>query len=488
VIGMVALPLDLRFTNAIASVWRYLEKTFWPVNLAVFYPHSAIQLGSAAQWSDWQVVLGIVGMVLISVLVFRLRGRMPWLLVGWCWYLITLLPVIGIIQVGVQSMADRYTYIPLIGVFVGLVWTVADLFKSRREGIALLTTTGVLIIVACALVTRRQVGYWRNDLTLFGHALEVTSGSAVAHSIFAQELAAEGKYDLAKEHFQTALKADPNYIDGQYNFVLVLEKHAFALAKQGQIEDAVREYEAALEVRPTASVHDSLGALLSQLGRYDEALNHYNEALQLDPNLLDVRYNMGIAFALSGKIDEATEQFAEVIRRDPARLDAREKLATLLAQKGKLDEAALQFEEMLRAHPDAATWYKLGLIHAMQQKPAAAAADYRHAIELNPDLTLAFNDLAWLRATANNPDLRDGKEAVQLAERACGLTDFREPLFIGTLAAAYAEAGRFDDAVKTAEKAIASGTAAGNKEVVGKNNQLLELYRAGKPYHEPLVR
>jgi tetratricopeptide (TPR) repeat protein len=414
----------------------------------------------------------------------RLR-REPWLATGWFWFLGTLVPVIGIVQVGTQAMADRYTYVPLIGLFVCAVWAVADFFGGRRWGTQLLTAAGVLVIAACSVMTWQQASFWKNDLTLFNHALAVTANNAVAHNIVGEALLDQGEYESANEHFRAALEADPSNAIARYDFSVALARYGFALAKAGKLEAAAQQYQASLQIRPTAQVYNSLGAVLSRLDKRDEALQQYAAALQLDPDYADGHFNFGVALALTGKIDDAVAHFQEVVRLKPDSLEARTHLAELLIRQGKFDDAVAQLEEVLRRRPGPEVYRQLAFARIMQGKIEQAVDSLEQAIHLDPNFPPALNDLAWLRATAPEARWRNGEEAVKLAEHACELTGSKQALFLGTLAAAYAEAGRFNDARKSAEQAVALATAEGNKDLAERNRQLLELYRSGKPYHEP---
>ncbi len=480
-----SLPLDSRVANAIVSFQEYLAKTFWPTRLAVFYPHPAIRSDALDPWTDWRALTGTLLLAVMSFSAFFRLKREPWFATGWFWFLGTLVPVIGIVQVGTQAMADRYMYIPSIGLFVCLVWIAAEFFADRHQAKVVMGTAGVAAVVACAIVARGQVNYWRNDLVLFGHALKVTTNNAVAHTIAGEALTIQGKYDLAKAHFQAAIDADPNYVNARYDLGVALARQAFSLAKEGKLEEAAQAYASLLQLQPTALAHNSLGAVLWQLGKTDEALAHYSEALRLDPNYADAHYNLGVALAATGKLEDAATHFAEAVRLKPDHARALAGLGRVLAMQGKLDEARTQFIESLRLNSNSAeTHLDYAMCLSALKETQSAIVEYRRALELNEQLPLAYNNLAWMLATHADPKIRNGNEAVALAERACRLTNNEQPFFLGTLAAAYAQAGRFSDAVSTAEKACALAEKRGLNDLVKRNQQLLELYRAGKPYHE----
>ena len=233
--------------------------------------------------------------------------------------------------------------------------------------------------------------------------------------------------------------------------------------------------------------HNNLGMLLSNQGRNEEAMDHYHKAIQINPNDSEALNNLGAALAATGRFDEAIENYYRAIQINPGFLKALNNLGLALVAQGRFDEAIENFHKAIQINPNhPETFLNLGTALTLSGRTKEAAAQYREALKLNPELAVAMNNLAWILATGAEGELRDGAEAVHLAERACELTHYDEPLFIGTLATAYAESGRFPEAVTTAEKAEQLATSAGQTAVAAKNRQLLDLYRAGKPYHEPV--
>jgi len=451
--ALATLPLDYRLANAVASYCKYLGKTIWPTNLAIFYPYPTGHDGLPGQWQDWQIPLATLLLAAGCLFVCARIKATPWLAIGWFWYLGMLVPVIGIVQVGAQSMADRYTYLPLIGLFIGFSWTMVELLGSHRAGKLTLIYAGAAVIAICILATRRQTQLWRNSFTLFSHALEVDANNAVAHDILGQELWKQGQHKAAKEHFLAAIRSDPHYEDAPHDFAVSATQLGATLAMQGKLAEAVEEFQSALQVKPTPQTYNALGMALWQLGRHAEALEQYAQALRLQPE-------------------------------DAA---AHEHLGMLYLGEGQLNDAAKQFEETWRLRPDAQSRHDLGMARAMQGRVEEAISQLKEALQLEPDSVATLNDLAWILATTSNPQLRDGARAVDLAKRACQLTEFKQTMVLGTLAAAYAEAGRFEEAAETAEKTVTLALAENNQALADKNRQLLELYHARKPYREPAV-
>jgi tetratricopeptide (TPR) repeat protein len=232
------LPLHLRAANACLSYVAYLFKMVWPERLAVLYPHplDAVSLGTAL----------VAGLLLIGVTVaaFRTAKRRPYFLVGWLWYLGTLVPVIGLVQVGAQSMADRYTYLPCIGLFLATVWGCAELARGRRFGPALMSSGGVLVLLAFALISFGQVRYWKDSTTLFEHTLRVTSNNYIIHASLADHLARRGELQAATAHYTEAVGIHPSYARAHYNLGAVL-------AMQGERDRAIRHYAQALKIPPS---------------------------------------------------------------------------------------------------------------------------------------------------------------------------------------------------------------------------------------------
>jgi len=532
-----ALPLGFRVSNALISYVRYAVKMVWPTNLAVFYP-------APPEWPLAWVAGAALFLAGITVLALRLARKAPWFAFGWFWYLGTLVPVIGIVQVGQQAIADRYSYIPLIGLFVVVAWTGAEVGARWPKSRVWLGAGATAALAVCGTLTWQQAGYWRDSASLFRHALAVTRDNYVAHNNLGAVLLNEGDRAAAEGHFAEAVRLKPNYADALGSLGLCREK-------QGRLEEARELYERSLKVRPSATVHYDLALLLAEQGNLGEARAQYEAALQLKPEFVEAWYNLGALESKQGRPADAARDFSAALRIDPSHVgshlglgallagekkfeeamahfkavlrtapenadahfnlaaalnakgdyagaavefavvcrlhpedaEARANLGVALLYQGRTAEAAEQFQEVLRrAQPDARIHHYLGLALDSQGQAEEAVAHYREAVRLSPATPLYLNDLAWSLATNPKPELREGAEAVRLAERACELSGGKEARCWGTLDAAYAEAGRFADALATADKTRALALAAGQPAIARQAEERMALYRAGKPY------
>ena len=429
---LATLPLTQRLGNAIVACATYLEKTFWPAGLAVFYPLPD-KLPAGVVIVAGAVVLGITAWVAGSA------WRSPHLAVGWCWFLGILVPVIGLVQVGMQQVADRYTYLPLVGVFVMVVWEMAERWSGRR---AVLAAAASGVLLGCVVVTSRQLSCWQNSERLFRHALEVTRGNYVAENNLGLALLADGKLDEAISHYRAAVALQPHW-----------EKPRLGL-----------------------------GEGLSRTGHYQEAIEQFAEALDISPRLVPALIQLGIARARLGQPDEAVQALAEALRIAPADAAAHNSLGNVLAQQGKHEEAVRQFEEAVRLKPGHAGAYNnLAISCRKLGRIGEAIAHYREAIRLQPDSSEALNNLAWLLAAHPDARFRNGTEAVALATRACELTKYQNPAPLATLAAAYAETGRFPEAVSFAGQAQEL-TRGSPGALAARLSAMVEAFRAGRAY------
>jgi len=465
--------LPLRAGNASITYVAYLGQMFRPSGLAVLYPFTAAGIEGS------EVVLSLVLLAGISTGVFVLRRQRPYLFTGWLWYLVMLTPVIGILQVGLQARADRYTYLPQIGLYLMLTWAAAELSAGWRQRRVVLGGGATVILVALILCARGQTSYWRNGESLWTHTLACTSGNYVAHNNLGNVLLKMSKVDEAIAHFQKALQSKPDFAEAHLNL-------GIALLQQGHVDEAIVHCRTALRIRPDfAEAHLNLGMALLQQGHVDEAIAQYQKALQIVPDSAIAHNNLGNALFQKGKVDEAIVHFQKALESQPDNAKTHNNLGSALFKKGDVDEAIVHFQKALQIKPDyAGASYSLGNAVLQKGQVDEAIAHYQEALQIKPDYLDVLNNLAWLLATCPDARTRNGTQAVKYAERACELTHDGVTVLVGTLAAAYAEAGRYDDAIVTAQKACALAEKSGEQDLLEKNQKLLELYRAHQPYHE----
>jgi tetratricopeptide (TPR) repeat protein len=304
------VPPLWRLLNAVVGYGEYLTKTLWPVHLAVLYPHP----GTTLSWT--KVLVSAIGLLALTAAVIRGRRRHPAAAVGWAFYVGTLVPVIGLVQVGGQAIADRYAYIPLVGVFIAAVWTLDEALRLPRA----LRAGGVAtLFIVLAALTHREVGYWRDTLTLFERALAVTERNHIAHNIVGVELM-HTDLPAALRHLQTTAELGPTYGIGRINL-------GVALTAAGRGQEAIPHFEAALASNPrSAAAHAGVGLALSDVGRLDEAIVHLEQAIQLDPASFESLNNLGVAYAKTGRFDFAAHYFEQALVLDPSHAGTRANL------------------------------------------------------------------------------------------------------------------------------------------------------------------
>ena len=470
------LPFVLRIENAIVSCVVYIWQTFWPVRLAAFYPHPEKAL------KIWQVALAFALLLSVSLSAIALRKRCGYFFAGWFWYLGMLLPVIGLVQVGMQGHADRYTYLPQIGFALMITWAAADLCASRLRSTKILAPVlAIAILIALASCSFKQVSFWRDSESLWAHTLAVTSNNAIAHNQLGDFLFNRGRIDEAIVQFEKSINVRPGYAEAQNNL-------GIALTAKGQFDSAAIHLKQAVELRPgQPKAHYDLANALSQQGERSAAITQYEQALALDPNYADAHFNLATVLARDGQIDAAESEYRKAISDNPNHAEAHYALGSILFEKGRIDEALIHYQEALRNRPDyPEVENNIALVLLRKGRPRDALAHWRRSLELRPDFTESLNNLAWLLATFPDDTLRNGTEAITLAERAQQISGGKEPSILRTLAAAYAEAGRFAEAIDTAQGGVRLSAANGNSELADIFERDLISYRANRPIRTAL--
>ena len=365
------LPMKWRVTNAIVSYWEYIWQMFWPRDLIPFYLHPEGRLPL------WQVVAALAALILITAVALIRRRKNPYLIVGWLWYLVMLVPVIGLIQVGLQGRADRYTYLPQIGLYIAITWLIRDLTASWRQREVLLGSGAAVVIGALSILSWKQTAHWRDTGSLWRHTLKVTPNSDVAHV--------------------------------------------------------------------------GLAGILFVRGQGDEAIAHYRRAIEMRSGNSGAQDGLAAALAAQHKVDEAIEHWQKALEIQPDNLRASNSLALMLVHKGDYAGAVKQWENTLRYDPDDGD---------------------------------AANNAAWVLATSPDPGVRNPGKALELAELAARLGKDRNAGVLRTLAVAYAENGRFDEAISAAEQGLRLAEAAGNTSLASELRRFVELFKQGRSWRE----
>ena len=387
------LSFALRMENAVVSYVTYLWQMIHPSGLACVYPNPVNDVPL------WQVA-GALGLLLaISGVAWAFRKTHPCLVVGWLWYLGMLIPVIGMVQISYYAHADRYTYLPQIGLYLLLTWAAADLCAGWRYRRGVLGGCSTIILMALIFCARAQTAYWRNSESLWTHTLVCTSDNFIGQNGLGNALLKKGSVDEAIAHFQKALQIIPDNAEACYNL-------GNALLKKGSVDEAIAHFQRALQIKPDyVEAHNNLGNALFKKGNVEEAITHYQKAQQIKPDYADIRNNLAVALAKvhgdyantlvqMGRDDEAIGEFRKALELFPDFADARHGLALILLQKGQVDEAIAQFQKIQEQYPDnAMAYFDLGNACFQNGQMDEAVAYYQRALKIKPDDVSACNNL-----------------------------------------------------------------------------------------------
>jgi tetratricopeptide (TPR) repeat protein len=435
VVSLEGAPLDLRVANMFLSYIRYIGKMIWPSQLAALYPYLP----------DAAVILHALLFILITIFLIYTGRRRKYAAVGWLWFVVTLIPMIGLVQVGVQAMADRYMYMPILGLLIIVAWAFKDLIASHPRWKYIATLTSAAVLFSLVILTRIQAGHWQNSLTLWEYALKVTKNNYIAENNYASALSEQGRFIESEKHLRNAVLIYPKYSDALLGL-------GNLLLNQKKFNEAIYYYdELVRQQKGSAEFYCNLAFALATQKKYDEAMKSLTTALELDPNFPDIHKKMGLLLLDTGKLNEAIGYFNQALITGSNKEDIYECLGTAYHRSGNYEQAIQ-------------SWTK--------------------ALELKPENASILNNLAWFLATGVNVTAEDANKAIGFAERACELTEHKDSGTLDTLAAAYAAAGRFEDAVKTANKAVDIAKAAGQDSEAGEIQSKLKLYQAGQRYHQ----
>jgi Tfp pilus assembly protein PilF len=384
--SLTSLPIGLRVANAAWTYVAYMGRMFWPAKLAVYYPYSHHLPAS-------QLLLAGVVLVSITILAVRWFHPYPYIATGWLWYLGTLVPVIGLVQVGGQSSADRYTYLPTIGLTIILAWGAVDLlgrYPHQRKAVA---AAAVAAVCTCLVLTAIQASYWANSGLLFQHAVDVTTGNYIAANNLADYYLTQMRTEEARAPVLEALRLNPYYPEAHVNLATILRR-------TGRMDESEREYREAIQLQPiNAGAHAGYGALLLQENRAGEAAGEFARVVELQPEDAEGRYNLGRVLAAVGRFEQGVAQLTEAIRLRPDYADAHHSLAVALAGRGRLNEAVAEFQAEARLKPDdAGVHSNLGMLLAGIGRLDEAIAEYTVALRIQPNSEAARRGLEAAKA------------------------------------------------------------------------------------------
>jgi tetratricopeptide (TPR) repeat protein len=468
--------LPTRLANVPVGYAAYLRKTAWPSDLAVHYEYPEVV--------GYQTLLCALALLAVSYLVWRRRHE-RYLVVGWLWFLGILVPTAGFFRIlGGHLIADRYTYLPLIGLFLMVVWAGADCLQRRPELARILIGGLAVALVACAVLSWLQVQTWRNSVTLWEHALAVAPRNATAEECLGRALKDAGRDDSAVTHLEAALRLPAsNVIAGSAHSNL-----GDLYSKRGALAEALRHYEESLalvDARDTSSKnglfcsnHSGIAVVRFQQRRFEEAIHHFNLSLEGDPRAWHTRLKLALALRALHRYAEAERHFAGVVELDAASSVANFGLGEVLARQNRLEEAVACYRRALALDPANVSCH-CHLAGALQQlgNSAEAEAEYQKAFRLNPHWAEQSNQRAWILSTHPSEHWRDGRSALPLAEQICEATGYQNVRYLDTLAAAQAETGQFDEARKTARQAQQLATAELKDAIAAR----LRLYEQNQP-------
>lgn len=382
-IPMGVIPMGLRIENAIVSYVRYLDKMVLPRRLAVFYPYpDVIPL--------WQGLgAGLLLVCATYFLVWVLRPK-RYLIVGWLWYIGTLVPVIGLVQAGLwPAIADRWMYVPMVGFVILVAWGIPDFLKQWQHRKVTLWAAALIVLLALSVSTGFQLRYWRSSITLFKHAIDVTDDNYHAHFSMIKPLRQQGKFAEAIEHGYEALKINPNYPSTHNSLGAVL-------IDSGELDEAIVHLRTAIKLKPDfPAAHVNLGAALFKQGNLDEATEHFYKALQLKPDSFGAHINLATIFNQQGETEKAIKHYTEAVRIKPDFADGHNSLGYALVRQGRFDEAIEHYTEALRIKPNFADAHSnLGYVLAQQGRFNEAIRHYTEALRIGPESAGLHNDLA----------------------------------------------------------------------------------------------
>jgi tetratricopeptide (TPR) repeat protein len=472
--SLEALPLESRLKNAVLSYGAYLLRTVYPVHLAAYYPAVAQAV------PVWEVGVVLGALLAVSAVAVWQARRAPWVAVGWLWFLGTLVPVIGLVQVGSHAQADRYVYVPLVGLFIAASWSLAHLAlypRWHKPAIAL-----ACLSVACLVpLSWQQAHAWTDTEALWQHALTATRDNHVAHNNLAVELQKRGDLAGALREFGEALRIKPGYahaLNGKGQSLMSLDK----------VAEAAECFREAVRSDPTLTMsHNNLGVALARMGKPAEAAEEFAEVVRLDPEDASGHLNLGRALLGQGKAAEAIPHFRGGMRLKRDDLSALPELGRACQLSRDWAQAETCFRRLVALQPGMASYHReLASCLSRRGQASEAAAQYQQSLRLDPKWPSACLAKAWVQATHPDPAVRRGPTALLLAQQVVEATGQPDAQALDTLACAYAEAGRFPEALQAGSRARDRARAAGQTALAHEIEDRLRLYEKGQPFHMPV--
>ncbi len=462
---LAQMPVLWRLANAAVAYVAYVGRMFYPVGLALLHP--APKTAPPA----WETVAAVAVLLAITMAAFGARRKCPYVLVGWLWYLGTLVPVLGLVQVGREGMADRFTYVTQIGLSIAFAWgaaQVAGSSRDRRWGVA---AVGALVVAGLMVCAWRQTRYWRDSEALWSRTLAcIPAQEPIAHNNLGNVLAARGEVDAAIDHYRRALEIDPGYLEAHNNL-------GSALAGRGQFDAAIVEYRRALDIDPDyLMAHNNLGNALAALGQSEAAIDEFRKAVKLNSNYAMVYNNLGIVLARQGQLDEAIAEYRKALKLAPDDAHFHNNLGSALAGRGRVDEAILHYRKALEHKPGyAEAHYNLAGALAGQGQFDEAIVHYRSAVEISPGDADAQCNLGGALAGRGQFD-----EAIVHCRKAVEIKpDYLEAHY--NLALALAGRGRVNEAIDHYRKALALASARHDRALADAIRAQIRLYQATAP-------
>jgi tetratricopeptide (TPR) repeat protein len=465
-----------RIANAAISYVFYLWKTIWPTDLAVFYPYP-----SRLPWISF--VFSTLLLIAISVFCVAKRKNFPYLIFGWLWYLGTLIPVIGVIQSGGQARADRYTYLPQIGFCLAVIWQINDLSERWPHRRYLVGTAAAVALLFLAGRTWTQCAIWHNSESLWSHALAVTTDNATAHNHLADAFIRRGRLDEAVSQAELAIKiSTDNSPDNLYGY----SNLGIALSRQGKTKEAMKYFEKVEKDAPNRPVlHYNMASALSDNGQWDEAISELQKELVIQPEFAEAHNNLAVALSKKGHLDEAIAQFQKALLLNPNAPKVNYNLAGIFLQKGEMDAAIRHLKRELQIQPNQLDALNdLGIALSQEGLLSEALDQWQRTISVQPNNLNALCNLAWVYGTNPEPSIRNAKKALEFALRANELSGGNNPRILRLVAAAYAENGQFDEAIRVADKGAKLARDVGNLAMADVLMQNIASYQRNSPLRD----